>query len=65
MSAQALFSASHKPKITMQNANRWLEFCKARLHWTLEEWKRVLWSDESRFTIWQSDEQIWAWWMPG
>ena len=47
--------AAHKPKITTPNAKRWLERCKARLHWTLEQWKRVLWSDESRFTIWQSD----------
>jgi hypothetical protein len=36
--------AKHKPKITMHNAKRWLERCKARRHWTL-------WSDETRFTI--------------
>ena len=35
----------------MHNAKRWLEWCKARSHWTLEEWKLFLWSDESRFTI--------------
>jgi hypothetical protein len=38
----------------MRNAKRWLEWCKARCHWTLEQWKRFLWSDESRFIIWQS-----------
>jgi hypothetical protein len=46
---------AHKPKITMHNGKRWLKWCKAHHHWTLEQWKRVLWSDESRFTIWQSD----------
>ena len=44
-------AAAHKPKITMRNAKRRLEWFKAPRHWTLEQWKRVLWSDESRFTI--------------
>ena len=48
-------AAAHKPKITMRNAKRRVEWCKARRHWTPEQWKRVLWSDESCFTIWQSD----------
>jgi hypothetical protein len=42
---------------------RRLEWCKARRHWTLEQWKRFLWSDESWFTIWQSGGRIWIWWM--
>ena len=41
-----------KPKITMRNGKRWLEWCKDLSHWTLEQWKHVLWSDESCFTIW-------------
>ena len=49
----------------MCNSKRWLECCKARRHWTLEQWKRVLWSDESSFTFWQSDVWIWVWRMPG
>ena len=45
-------AAAHKPKINMHNANGWLEWSKALRHWTVEQWKYVLWSDESRFTIW-------------
>ncbi|KAK3555616.1 hypothetical protein QTP86_025639, partial [Hemibagrus guttatus] len=26
--------------------------------WTLEQWKKVMWSDESRFTLIQSDGHI-------
>ena len=58
-------AAAHKPNIAMCNAKRLLEWCKAYHHWTLEQWKHVLWSDDSRFTIWQSDRQIWVWQIPG
>ena len=44
-------AAAHKPKITMRNGKHRLEWCKAHRHWTLEQWKHVLWSDESHFTI--------------
>jgi hypothetical protein len=45
-------AAAHKP--TNLKKCR-LEWCKARRHWTLEQWKRILWSDESHFTIRQSN----------
>jgi hypothetical protein len=47
-------TAAHKPKITMPEAKHRLEWCKACCHWTLEQWKRILWNDESHFPIWQS-----------
>ena len=41
-----------------------LEWCNARRHWTLEQWKPIHWSEESGWTTWQSDRQIWVWRMP-
>lgn len=37
-----------------------MQRCKAR---TPEHWN-VLWSDESRLSVWQSDGQVWFWWLP-
>ncbi|CAI9576890.1 unnamed protein product, partial [Staurois parvus] len=34
-------------------------------HWTPEQWRRVLWSDELHFFVWQSDGRVWVWWLPG
>jgi hypothetical protein len=42
-------AAAYKLKITMRNAKRRLEWCKARPHVTLEQWKHVLWSDGAIF----------------
>ncbi|CAI9615559.1 unnamed protein product [Staurois parvus] len=41
-------AAASKSYITKCNAKRRMQWCKARRHWTLEHWRHVLWSDESR-----------------
>ena len=56
---------AHKPKIPMRKAKCQLEWCRAHRHWTLVQWKHLLWSDESPFTVWQSDGQTWVWRVPG
>jgi len=47
-------AAASKLYITNCNAKRRMQWCKARRHWTLEQWRHVLWSDDSHFSIWQS-----------
>ncbi|GFV74523.1 transposable element Tcb1 transposase [Trichonephila clavipes] len=58
-------AAAHKPNITPQKAKHRLHWCRAHHHWTVDMWKTVFWSDEPRFTVWQSDGRVWAWRMPG
>ena len=31
----------------------------------MEQWKKILWSDESRYVIWPSDRRVWTWGIPG
>ncbi|CAI9543152.1 unnamed protein product [Staurois parvus] len=45
-------AAASKPYITKCNGKRRMQWCKARHHWTLVQWRRVLWSDQSRFSVW-------------
>jgi hypothetical protein len=44
-------AAAHNSKITMRNAKCWLDWYKACRHWTLEQLKRVLWSDDSMTSL--------------
>jgi transposase len=44
-------ASAHKPNISSLNPKRRLKWCKGRRHWTVDIWKRVIWSDESRYTI--------------
>ncbi|CAI9553663.1 unnamed protein product [Staurois parvus] len=39
-------ATASKPYITECNAKRWMLWCKACRHWTLEQWRCVLCSDE-------------------
>ncbi len=47
-------TAACKSHFTKCNAKRWMEWCEACCHWTLEQWKHLPWRDESRFSVWRS-----------
>jgi hypothetical protein len=54
-------AAAHKPNISPVNAKRCLKWCKERRHRTVDNWKRVIWGDESRYTTWRPDGGVWVW----
>ena len=53
-------AAASKTYISKCNAKLQMQWCKARRHRTLEQWRRVPWSDELHFSIWQSDGRVWV-----
>ena len=41
------FPKGKKPYVSQINRRKWLQFAKRYLHWTVDEWKTTVWSDES------------------
>lgn len=54
---EKLFSRrpAKKPLLSKRNRLARLEFARQHIHWTKADWKRVCWSDESKFNIFNSD----------
>jgi transposase len=46
-------SAIRKPFISKANAFKRLKWCSAHRGWSVKDWKRVIWSNESRIELWQ------------
>ncbi len=49
------------PLLSAKNRKRSLQFTRAHQHWTIEDWKNVAWSDESRFLLQHSDGRVRIW----
>ncbi|KAL6727611.1 hypothetical protein Aduo_009474 [Ancylostoma duodenale] len=45
-----------KPFMGPRNTRAILEWARAHLHWTIADWQRVVWSDESKFLLFGTDE---------
>lgn len=43
--------ARRKPFLTKDHMAKRLEWCLERKDWTLEEWRRIIWTDESSFEL--------------
>ncbi|GBC04740.1 hypothetical protein RclHR1_05840001 [Rhizophagus clarus] len=57
-------TALRKPLISEPNRKIHLSWARERHFWTINDWKKVVWSDESRFTLFQSDKKIHVWRLP-
>lgn len=56
--------AKEKPKKTLlrnQNVKARLAWCNEHKDWTLDDWKRVVWTDETKINRFNSDGRQWTW----
>ncbi len=49
------------PLLSAKNRKRWLQFEQAHWNWTIEDWKNIACSDESRFLLQHSDGRVRIW----
>ncbi len=49
------------PLLSAKNRKKSLQFALAHQNWTIEDWKTVAWSDESRFLLRHSDGRVGIW----
>ncbi len=54
-------TALRKPLVSEHNRKIRLNWAREKRSWTIDNWKNVVWSDESRFTLYQNDEKIRVW----
>jgi len=57
--------ATPKPLPTDKQRKARLNWCTEHQNWLNRKWKTVIWSDESKFTIFKSDGPQRVWRMPG
>ena len=54
-----------KPFLSDAHKKRRLEWAESHAHWTAEDWKSVIFSDELKFNLFGSDGRCWCWRKPG
>jgi transposase len=50
-----------KPMLSAKNIKARLAFARKHRDWTIEDWKRVIWSDETKINRFNSDGRTWYW----
>jgi len=54
-----------KPRLLPRHIRQRLDFALRYQHWTIEDWGRVVWSDETKINRLGSDGRQWIWKKPG
>ena len=54
-----------KPQLLPRHIYQRLDFARKYQHWTIEDWKCVVWSDETKINCLGSDRQECMWKRPG
>ncbi|CAI7835425.1 unnamed protein product [Closterium sp. NIES-54] len=50
-----------KPRLSAKNVKDRMQWAKDHQHWTIDDWKRVVWSNETKICRFSSDGRSWAW----
>ena len=50
-----------KPCLSQKNVRERLRFARIHKEWTVEDWKRVVFSDETKINCFNSDGRTWCW----
>ena len=54
-----------KPLLSRKHRQARLAFARRYRNWTVDDWKKVIWSDESKFNLFGSDGRSYCWREPG
>ncbi|EIE78897.1 hypothetical protein RO3G_03602 [Rhizopus delemar RA 99-880] len=58
------FVKSQKPLLSEVNIRKRLDWALNHVDWTIEDWKRVIWSDETKVNRFGSGGKVYAWKQP-
>ena len=50
-----------RPLLSRHHRRERLDFSNAHQYWTIEDWKRVIWSNETKINHLGSDGRKWVW----
>ena len=53
--------AVNAPFLSARHCKACLDFAYAHKDWTMEDWKKVIWSDETKINCLETDGHKWAW----